>query len=94
MWQGIADTWWAWVVLGFALGVLEILAPGYIFLGFAIGAVLTGVLVGIGLAPGGLPALLLLFSLASLLAWLVLRRTVGVRQGQVKVWDRDINDDR
>ena len=42
--QTLADTWWAWVVLGFALGVLEILVPGYIFLGFAIGAVVTGIL--------------------------------------------------
>ena len=88
----LAGTWWAWVVLGFALGVLEILAPGYIFLGFAIGAVLTGILVGVGLAPTGLPLLLLVFAFASLVAWLVLRRTMGVRQGQVKIWDRDIND--
>ena len=87
----LAGTWWAWVVLGFALGVLEILAPGYIFLGFAIGAVLTGVVVVVGV-PAGLPALLVVFAVASLVAWLVLRRTMGVRQGQVKIWDRDIND--
>ncbi|WP_395542660.1 NfeD family protein [Neotabrizicola sp. sgz301269] len=83
--------WWAWVVLGFALGVLEILAPGYIFLGFAIGAALTGVLVGLGLAPG-LPALILIFAVLSLVAWLGLRASLGKRAGQVKTWDRDIND--
>jgi inner membrane protein len=87
----LAGTWWAWVVLGFALGVLEILAPGYIFLGFAIGAIITGALVGFGL-PASLPALILIFAVASVVAWLVLRRTMGVREGQVKVWDRDIND--
>jgi membrane protein implicated in regulation of membrane protease activity len=87
----LAGTWWAWVVLGFALGVLEILAPGYIFLGFAIGAILTGAVVGFGPAAG-LPALLLIFAILSVLAWLVLRRTMGVRSGQVKIWDRDIND--
>ena len=43
MLQSLAETWWAWIVLGFALGVLEILVPGFIFLGFAIGAVLTGI---------------------------------------------------
>ncbi|MFP5478368.1 MAG: NfeD family protein [Alphaproteobacteria bacterium] len=91
MLSDLAGTWWAWVVLGFALGVLEILAPGYIFLGFAIGAVLTGIVVGVGISAG-LPALILIFALASLVAWLVLRRTMGVRAGQVKVWDRDIND--
>lgn len=92
MWHSIAATWWAWIVLGFALGVLEVLAPGYIFIGFAIGAVLTGILVGLGVAPVGLPALILIFAVASLAAWLILRRTLGVRKGQVKLWDRDIND--
>ena len=85
-------TWWVWVVAGFGLGVLEVLVPGFIFVGFAIGAVLTGVLVGIGVLGGSLPVLLLVFAVLSVAAWLVLRRTVGVRAGQVKVWDKDIND--
>ena len=87
----LVGNWWAWVVLGFALGVLEILAPGYIFLGFAIGAVLTGVVVALGI-PAGVPALILIFAVLSVVAWLALRRTMGVREGQVKIWDRDIND--
>ena len=87
----LMGTWWAWVILGFALGVLEVLAPGFIFLGFAIGAVVTGVLVGIGV-PAGPTALILVFAVVSVVAWLVLRRLVGVREGQVKVWDHDIND--
>lgn len=91
--EQIWTVWWAWIVLGFALGVVEIFAPGFIFLGFAIGAMLTGVLVGIGvLAKASLPLLLLAFALLSLVAWGVLRRSVGKRPGQVKVWDRDIND--
>mgnify|MGYP001138908786 CR=1 FL=1 len=89
----LVGTWWAWVILGFALGVLEILVPGFIFLGFAIGAVVTGILVGIGVTAG-LPALILIFAVVSVVAWLVLRRVVGVREGQVKIWDRDINDNR
>lgn len=68
MLQSLADTWWSWIVLGFALGVLEILSPGYIFLGFAVGAILTGVLVGVGLAPAGLTLLLLIFAFASVVA--------------------------
>jgi membrane protein implicated in regulation of membrane protease activity len=87
----LAGTWWAWVILGFALGVLEILVPGFIFLGFAIGAVVTGAIVGLGV-PASVPALILIFAVVSVVAWLVLRRVVGVREGQVKVWDRDIND--
>ncbi len=83
--------WWAWVVFGVALGVLEVLVPGFIFLGFAVGAVLVGVLVGIGALGGSVPVLALVFAVLSLGAWVVLRRVVGVTKGQVKVWDKDIN---
>jgi inner membrane protein len=84
--------WWVWMVAGFALGVLEVLIPGFIFLGFAIGAVITGALVGLGLAPSSFAALILIFAVASIAAWLVLRQTLGVRKGQVKIWDKDVND--
>ena len=93
MFATLMGTWWVWVILGFALGVLEVLVPGFIFLGFAIGAVVTGVLVSIGV-PAGPAALILIFAIVSVLSWLVLRRVVGVREGQVKIWDRDINDQR
>jgi membrane protein implicated in regulation of membrane protease activity len=89
MWWSV---WWVWIVAGFLLGMLEIIVPGYIFLGFAIGAVASGILVGIGVAPASPALLVLIFAVCSLVAWLVLRRTMGVRAGQVKVWDRDIND--
>ena len=39
------------------------------------------------------PLTLIVFALASLIAWIVLRKVVGIRPGQVKVWDRDINED-
>ncbi len=84
--------WWIWVVAGFALGVLEVIVPGFIFLGFAIGAVLVGAGLGLGVLGGNLAVLLLVFAMASLIAWIALRRTLGVRAGQVKLWDRDIND--
>ncbi len=86
------SVWWVWIVAGFALGVLEVIVPGYIFLGFAVGAVAVGVTVGLGLLGSNLPILLFAFALASLVAWLALRRVMGVRAGQVKLWDRDIND--
>ena len=86
------NVWWVWIVAGFALGVLEILAPGYIFLGFAMGALLTGVLLGIGVLGGSLPVLLMVFAVLSLVTWLILRRMVGVTEGQAKIWHKDIND--
>jgi len=86
------NVWWVWIVAGFALGVLEILAPGYIFLGFAMGALLTGVLLGFGILGGSLPLLLLVFAVLSLITWLVLRQVVGVTDSQAKIWHKDIND--
>ncbi len=85
-------TWWIWIVGGFALGVLEIIIPGYVFLGFAVGAVVTGGLIGIGILGQSLPVAILIFALASLAGWYVLRATLGKHEGQVKLWDKDVND--
>lgn len=83
--------WWVWMVAGFALGVLEVLAPGFIFLGFAIGAVVTGLVVALGITAS-FPLLLLIFAVLSFIAWLILKRAFGRVGGQVKLWDRDVND--
>jgi membrane protein implicated in regulation of membrane protease activity len=83
--------WWVWMVAGFALGVLEVLAPGFIFLGFAIGAVVTGLVVALGITAS-FPLLLLIFAVLSFIAWLILKRAFGRVEGQVKLWDRDVND--
>lgn len=86
------NVWWVWMVAGLVLGILEILAPGFIFLGFAIGAVLTGLLLLIGLLGGSVPVLLVIFAVLSLAAWFLLRRSMGVQKHQVKIWTKDIND--
>lgn len=88
LWQ----EWWVWMVAGAVLAILEVLLPGFILLGFALGAALTGTLLWFGVLGGSLGLLLLVFGIASLVAWLALRQLVGVRRGQVKVWNRDIND--
>lgn len=88
LWQ----QWWIWMIAGAVLGILEVVIPGFILLGFAIGAALTGLLLWAGILGGSLAVLLLVFAVASLAAWLSLRKVVGVRRGQVKVWDSDIND--
>ena len=87
--------WWVWIVGALALAFLEVLAPAQVFLGFAAGAAVTGLalLIGVPGLSGSLPATLLLFAILSLIAWIVIRRAVGIRKGQVKVWDRDINED-
>jgi membrane protein implicated in regulation of membrane protease activity len=89
LWQ----VWWVWIAAGFVIGIVEVMLPGFIFLGFAAGAMLTGVLIGTGvLAGASLPLLLMVFAFASLAVWLALRRLFARRPGQVKIWDRDIND--
>jgi len=85
------DAWWVWVSGALALATLEVIVPGYIFLGFAAGALCVGLilLVGIGLS---LPVMLVAFAVLSLIAFLALRRVLGVRKGDVKLWTTDIND--
>lgn len=85
-------TWWIWIAAGFVLAGLEVLIPGFIFLGFAAGAVLTGLMLWLGIWTPGLPGLVLVFSVLSLVAWFAMRTLLGVRRGQVRIWDRDIND--
>ncbi len=84
--------WWVWVVAGVALAALEVLAPGYFFLGFAIGAVSVGVIMWTGLVSFGLPGALLAFAVISLIGWAVLRAVFPRQSGDVKLWDHDIND--
>lgn len=90
--------WWLWMIGGLVLGIFELLVPAFVFLGFAIGAVLTGVILWLGLPPSGwmaesLPRHALVFGLLSLVAWIALRAIFGIRKGQVKIWEHDINDD-
>ncbi|KIT15385.1 NfeD family protein [Jannaschia aquimarina] len=96
IWTG----WWVWAVGSAVLIILEILAPGYVLLGFGIGAavVALGLLTGIfdALFPVtgqyGLTALLLIWGVASGIVWLVLRRIYGAPGGSVKTFDEDVND--
>ncbi len=92
LWQ----QWWVWAVAGLLLGIVEVIVPGYIFLGFAVGAELVALALlfsgALGLGASSIAPLLLLFAVGSLIGWFLLRRIFGVHQGQVKVWEKDIND--
>ncbi len=88
----IWQEWWVWMSAAIALAILEVFAPGYVFFGFAVGAAATG-LVFLAGVPVGSPSLaLLMFTLLSLAGWLAARRIFGVRKGQSKIWDTDINE--
>lgn len=88
----MAGIWWVWMVAGLGLAILEVILPGYIFAGFAVAAVLTGALIWLGVLGGSLPVALVVFAVVSLAAWAALRALFGKNLGEVKRWDRDIND--
>lgn len=91
--SGLIGNVWVWLGLGFALLGFEALAPGYVFLGFGLGALLTAGLLWLapGLAGAGPLGVLAAFAGLSLAAWLALNRLVGARarRGSKR---RDIND--
>jgi len=84
--------WWAWISLALIMATLEVIIPGYLFLGFAVGAGVMGVLMLFGLNAIGLALTLLVFAVISLASVLIMRRVFALPKGQVKRWDTDIND--
>ena len=86
--------WWVWMTAAMALGVLEMLIPGFILLGFAIGAAIVSLLLAIGLVYGiNVSGLFALFAVMSLAAWIGLRRIFKRPNDAPKTFDYDINDD-
>ena len=83
--------WWVWVCIALALGVVELLAPGFIFLGFAIGAIIMAAIVAF-FGISNAPALLALFSILSLLAWIALRLAFRNQSSGARIVTRDINE--
>lgn len=88
LWQ----EWWVWAVAGVVLGIIEVILPGYIFLGFALGAAVVSLLIGFGISTTSLAPLLFIFAVASLIAWFGLRKVFGIHQTDAKIWERDVND--
>lgn len=84
--------WWVWMSGAVVLATLEVLIPGYIFLGFAMGAALVGLLTLFGISAKGLALTLVVFAVFSLVSYIAMRKFFGLKTGQVKIWDRDIND--
>ncbi|AZV77668.1 hypothetical protein EBB79_07025 [Parasedimentitalea marina] len=88
----IWSIWWLWAAAALLLAIVEVLAPGFVFLGFAIGAAAVSlILLNTGLSLS-FPMLMLIFAALSLVAWLIMRRVFARPQGQVKTFDHDIND--
>ncbi|MFK7834815.1 MAG: NfeD family protein [Sulfitobacter sp.] len=83
--------WWVWICISLALGVVELLAPGFIFLGFAVGALVMAAVVAV-FSIGNVPALLALFAILSLIAWIALRAAFRKQSSGARIVTRDINE--
>ena len=94
--SGLMTVWWVWMAVGMLLGTIEVLVPGFIFLGFGIGAVAVGAVLLLATRLATASAMstsvtLILFAVFSASAWIGLRRAFGVRRSEVKIWKKDIN---
>ena len=87
----LASVWWVWLSAALGLATLEVIVPGYIFLGFAIGAALVGLLLLI-VPIASMPLILVIFAALSLGAYLAMRTVFGLPGQTPKIWERDIND--
>ena len=83
--------WWVWVSIALALGVVELLAPGFIFLGFAVGGLIMAAIVAF-FTLSNVPALLALFAILSLIAWIVLKAAFRKQSSGARIVRRDINE--
>ena len=70
--------WWLWIAVALIFGLIELFAPGFIFLGFTLGALATGLIVGLAGAPSA-PALLAI-PVVLLAGTLLARRRQAVRE--------------
>lgn len=85
---------WIWIIAALILGALEIVLPGWFFMGIALAVGVMGLVILAGLWTGGLPLALVVTALLSGVIWLLLRRIFGSSRGEVRIWTRDINDEK
>ncbi len=86
-----------WCMVAIALVIVELMAPGYVFVGMAGGAGISALATfffGETLrdAPAGEGVILVIFAAFALLTWLLLNRFLGNRRNRTTVPDYDIND--
>lgn len=84
--------WWVWVALAVLLGILEVLLPVFVFLGFSAGAFGTAILVALGMDLG-IGGTLLVFALISSAAYALLRLFLRSQGGTARIVRKDINED-
>jgi membrane protein implicated in regulation of membrane protease activity len=88
----LLSEWWFWISAAAVLGIVEVLVPAFVFLGFSIGAVAVGLLLVTGLVTLSPAANVALFAVLSLAGYLLLRVFLGRSRGDVRMIDKDINE--
>jgi len=83
--------WWVWVAAALALGIVEVVLPGFIFLGFALGALLMAGVVLV-LPSLSVTALLAVFAGLSLICWIFLRVAFKRQSSGARIVTRDVNE--
>ena len=89
--ENLVNIWWAWLTAALVLALIEVMAPGFIFLGFALGAL---AMTAIVLFATGftVPVALALFAGLSLLGWIALRIIFRNQRSGARFFEHDIND--
>jgi len=83
--------WWVWLSAAVVLGIIEVMVPAFVFLGFAIGAAVVGVLLAVGV-PMTAAWSLVVFAVMSVVGYGVLRVALGKSRGDVRVVTKDVNE--
>ena len=79
------------MAFGIVLMLLELMMPSYLFFGFGFGAIVTGITLALGMTMSA-QYLMLLFSIASLISWVLLRQVFKLPKENVQTFDQGIND--
>lgn len=88
----LVGIWWIWLAAALVLALVEIMLPGFIFLGFALGALVMAVLVAVLPTAFSAPVAVAVFAGLSLAAWIALRLIFRNQRSGTRIIRHDIND--
>ena len=89
--QEYMTIWWVWLCIALGMAILELLVPSFIFLGFALGGLAMAAIVAT-VTISNVPALLALYAILSLIAWIGLKAAFRKQSSGARVVTEDIND--
>ena len=83
---------WLWIIAALVIALIELILPGYVFMGIAGAALVMGLLLLSGVWAGGLSGALVVTALLSGVIWFALSRLRGVDRSATRIWRDDINE--